>query len=194
MSRAVLVLAFAAAAVTCSSSPSPAAAEIPTTCPAWHSSATPPRIIRVRISDRQIVRVPFALYVARVVSSEWNTVRPQLRFAGAVAVKQYAWVKAMRPRRSSAGCFDVWGNTRDQIYRAKTPPLYVWTAVIATWSWRVLDHGRLISTGYRTGRPHSCAGDVDGFHLFARSASRCAALGWGPRRILAAYYRGRVVR
>lgn len=164
-------------------------------CHAWSSSTTPPRSIRVRVSDHRIIRVDFQLYVARVTSSEWNTVPEQLRLAGAVAVKQYAWWKAMHPRPSKAGCFDVWDSTRDQIYRHhKTPPAHVWSAVRATWSWRVLRDGRLIHAGYRTGRPRRCAADVDGYHLFARSASRCANAGWSARRILEVYYRGRVVR
>lgn len=172
--------------------PAPAPSIVPASCPAWQSIETPPRYIRIRVSDRLIVRVAFPLYVARVVSSEWNTVPTELRRAGAVAARQYGWWKALHPRRSQAGCFDVYGDTRDQIYRVKTPPDYVWAAVRATWSWRVLRSGRLIQTGYRTGRPALCARDIDGFHLFARSGARCANAGWGARRILAAYYQGHV--
>ena len=132
-------------------------------------------------------------YSAIVLSSEFNTVPVELRKAGATAVKQYAWFKAMHPRPSKAGCFDVNDDTRDQIYRHhKTPPDYIWQAVRATWGWRVLREGRLISTGYRTGRAVGCARDVDGYHLFARSAARCARLGWSARNILERYYEGRV--
>ncbi len=164
-------------------------------CAAWHSESTPPPTIRVRLDLRHVVSVPFALYVARVVSSEWNKVAPQLRLAGAVAVKQYGWWKTLRPRRSTAGCFDVWADTRDQIYRVKSPPAYVWAAVRSTWPWRVLRAGRLVHTGYRTGQSRPCARDVDGYHLKARSAGRCAAAGWSAVRILERYYVGaRVVR
>lgn len=160
-------------------------------CIRWTSTVTPPRRIRVLI-DRSVVRVPFALYVSRVVSAEWNTVPTQLRLAGAQAVKQYGWWKAIRPRHSPAGCFDVHDDTRDQLYKVKSPPDYIWDAVRATWSWRVLRDGRLVHTGYRTGRRVGCARDVDGYHLFARSAARCARLGWSARRILATYYDARV--
>src|SRR3990167_10400390 len=98
-------------------------------CSAWHSQTIPPRTIRVRLDFHHVVRVPFALYVARVVSSEWNSVHPTLRLAGAVAVKQYAWWKTLHPRHSRAGCLDVNDDTRDQIYRPKSPPDYVWAAV-----------------------------------------------------------------
>ena len=161
-------------------------------CPAWTSETTPPRNIRVLIGHH-VERVPFTLYVARVVSAEWNTVPTELRKAGAVAVKEYAWWKAMHPRSSRYGCFDVHSDTRDQIYRpSKTPPAYVWQAVRETWSWRVLRGGRLIQTGFRTGRVTTCARDVDGYHLFARSGAACAHLGWTARRILGTYYKGAV--
>lgn len=171
---------------------------VPGPCQAWHSEVEPPRFVRVRESDRTVLRVPLMLYVARVVSAEWgHSVPYELRRAGAVVVKQYAWWKALHPRYSwQAGCFDVWGSTRDQIYRSWTIPNdMTWAAVESTWSWRVLRGGRLIMTGYRTGhKTLRCASDVDGYHLFARSGRRCAALGWGARSILATYYRGRVLR
>jgi len=167
-----------------------------TGCSAWHSESIPPRTIRVRLDFHTVVRVDFMRYVAVVVSSEFNSVHPTLRLAGAQAAKQYAWFKTLHPRRSKAGCFDVNDDTRDQIYRHhKTPPDYVWQAVRVTWGWRVLREGRLVSTGYRTGRPGiRCGGDIDGWHLFARSAARCARLGWTAQRLLSVYYSARVVR
>ena len=163
-------------------------------CLAWHSEVTPPRTIRVRLSEWRIVSVPFARYTAVVLSSEFNTVPDQLRLAGAVSVRQYGWVKAMHPRHSRFGCFDVWADTRDQIFRpGKTPPDYIWQAVRATWSWRLYRAGRLVSTGYRTGRSGvGCGRDIDGWHLFARSAAKCARAGWGARRILETYFEAKV--
>ena len=162
-------------------------------CSAWHSESIPPRTIRVRLDYHTVVRVNFMRYVAVVVSSEFNSVPLELRKAGAVAVKVYGWYRTLRPRPSKAGCFDVNDSTADQIYRHhKMPPEHVWSAVRATWGWRVLREGRLISTGYRTGRAVGCARDIDGWHLFARSAARCARLGWTARHILERYYEGRV--
>lgn len=167
-------------------------------CSVHATETRPPREIRVRLSPlgqpARIVRVPFALYVARVVSSEWNTVPDATQRAGALAVKQYAWWKALHPRLSAQGCFDVHSDTRDQIYRVKPnpPSERIWGAVRAIWGWRVVYDGRLIQTGYRTGGKWGCAQDADRFHLYARSSTQCALLGWGPRRILEAYYRGAV--
>ena len=164
-------------------------------CTRWTSETTPPRTIRVRLSFTRIVRVDFMRYTAIVVSSEFNSVHPTLRLAGALAVKQYAWYRAMHPRPSKAGCFDVNDDTRDQIYRHhKTPPLYVWQAVEQTWHWRMVRDGRLFQSGYRTGRKGPCGFDIDRYHLFARSAARCARLGWTAQRLLSVYYSARVVK
>src|ERR1051326_5862631 len=115
-------------------------------CQPWHSVLVPPPAIRVLV-DHHVERVPLRLYVVRVISSEWHHVPPQLRRAGAVAVRQYAWWKAMHPRRSQYGCFDVHNDTRDQIYRAKSraqlaPEL--WEAYDSTIGWRLNRAGRLI--------------------------------------------------
>jgi hypothetical protein len=75
-----------------------------------------------------------------------------------------------------------------------TPPARVWMAVLTTWSWRVLRGGELMMTGYRTGAKVGCARDVNGWKLYARSATKCALLGWSAARILTAYYAGRLVR
>lgn len=171
----------------------PATAQASVACSPWRSQTTPPRSIRVLIGHR-VTRVPFALYTARVVASEWGSAPYELRLAGAVAVKEYAWSKAMNPRHSRFGCFDLHDDTRDQLYRPKSPPARVWQAVQATWSWRVLREGRLIQTGYRSGAKVGCARDTDGFHLYARSARRCALAGWSAERILSVYFDARVVR
>lgn len=159
------------------------------TCARWHSETQPPHTIRVLVGHK-VERVPFALWTARVVSSEWGSTPPELRKAGAVATKQYGWYKAMHPRRSRYGCFDVHSNTRDAIYRHhKTPPERVWQAVHATWHWRVLRNGHLFQTGWRRGLGGvGCARDVTGYHLKARSAARCALAGYGAAWLLRTYY------
>lgn len=177
-------------------------------CARWTSTVTPPPVIRV-LREGRILRVPFRLYVARVAASEWgHSVPQQLSRAGAVAVRQYAWYKAMHPRRSAAGCYAVHADTRDQIYRPRrVVPERIWAAVDSTWSWRMLRQRRitawaerttptwlLFQTGYRTGTHVGCARDADGWHLYARSGRRCAALGWSAQRILLTYYHGRLLR
>lgn len=156
-------------------------------CSSWNSTTTPPPTIRV-LRGRRVVSVRFDLYVARVVSSEWNRVHAELRLAGAVAVKQYAWWKTMHPRHSPAGCFDVHNDTRDQIYHVKTPPGYIWQAVRATWDVTLLRDGQLFMTGYRTGQHRRCGVDATGYKLFARSATRCANNGRSWQEILRIYY------
>lgn len=185
-----MIGAALALAVTLASAPS-GEAVASNGCTRWTSEVTPPATIRVLIGTR-VVRVGFALWVARVTSSEWNGVPTQLRLAGATATKQYGWVKTLHPRHSIYGCFDVHDDTRDAIYRPKSPPARVWAAVRATWHWRVLREGRLVQTGYRTGSARRCAADVDGYHLKARSAAACARLGWTAGHILERYYGARV--
>lgn len=194
-SRRPLVYLFALALALTAAAPTTVEARS-NGCKAWTSSSTPPTVIRVLIG-RRVARVPIRLYTARVVSSEWNNVAPQLRKAGAVAVRQYAWWKAMHPRRSQYGCFDVHPDTRDQIYKAKPVrqiPDYIWSAVDSTATWRLVRAGRLIMTGYRTGAHRNCARDVRGYKLYARSAKRCVQNGWGTAQILKTYYNARLVR
>jgi hypothetical protein len=162
-------------------------------CSRWQSLTRPPTSIRVLIG-RRVHRVDAELYVARVTASEWGSTPTELRKAGAVAVHQYSWFKAMHPRRSQYGCFDVHDDVRDQIYRVKTPPARVWMAVLTTWNWRIYRDGGLPMTGYRTGAKVGCARDANGWKLYARSATKCALLGWSAARILTAYYEGRLVR
>ena len=161
-------------------------------CAAWRSERTPPPLIRVLLKAGRVVTVPFRLYVARVVASEWGSSPTELRRAGAIAVKQYAWSRVIRwSGRSSRGrCFHVHADTRDQIYRpGKVPSAEVWAAVYSTWRWTLRNRdGSLIHTGYRTGaRGIRCAHDA-GRRLLARSARRCALAGWSTTAILLRYY------
>lgn len=164
-------------------------------CSVSASQERAPKFIRVRMAQTgHVRRVPFRLYVERVTASEWGSTPDALRRAGAIAVKQYGWSKALRPRRSGQGCFDVWNNTRDQIYRAKIVPERVRAAVAATWHVTLRHHGgRLVHTGYRTGSRVGCARDA-GARLYARSAKRCANQGWSTNAILRTYYADRGVR
>ena len=161
----------------------------------WRSEWRPPSHIRVLMPSGRVARVPFRTYVARVASSEWGSVPHELRRAGVIAVKQYAWNKALHPRFYRGRCFHVWSSTRDQIYRVKTPRPEVVAAVRSTWGTTLRRHdGSLVFTGYRSGRAGvACARDGGG-RLYARSAARCARQGWSAERILLTYYRQRGVR
>jgi peptidoglycan hydrolase-like amidase len=162
-------------------------------CTDWSSITQPPPTIAVyRVSEGKVDRVDFKLYVARVASREWNTVAPELRRAGAVAVKQYAWYHVLHWRGGSfeGTCFDVRDTTSDQLYAEKASadiPDRVWRAVKQTWTWRLYRAAKLPMTGYRRGAKVPCAADA-GYRLYVRSSRRCAELGWTAERILAVYY------
>ncbi|MEX2548168.1 MAG: SpoIID/LytB domain-containing protein [Chloroflexota bacterium] len=162
-------------------------------CTNWKSREEPPPDIAVyRVSEGFVERVAFRDYVARVVSREWNVKQVELRKAGAVAVKQYAWYHVLRWRGGTyeGKCFDVRDTTSDQLYSSKPVediPAPVWQAVNATWSWRLWRGEKFPMTGYRRGADVACAENA-GYRLYVRSAKRCAAKGWSASRILRVYY------
>ena len=162
-------------------------------CTDWTSKQQPPKDIAVfRVNEGMVQRVDFKLYVARVAAREWNVEQPELRKAGAVAVKQYAWYHVLHWRGGTYNgrCYDVKDTTSDQLYAAKPADSIsntIWNAVNDTWSWRLYRDNRLPMTGYRRGSDVGCAKDA-GYRLYARSARKCAINGWSAERILEVYY------
>jgi hypothetical protein len=168
-------------------------------CTQWSSTKEPPKTIRVwRVNEGMVEEVDFKLYVTRVVSREWNIKQRELRKAGAVAVKQYAWFHVLHWRGGSfeGQCFDVKDTTADQLYSAKplrTIPRGVKRAVENTWSWRLhRDDGSFPMTGYRRGHKRDCAEDANGYKLWVRSSKKCAKAGWSAQRILETYYKSKL--
>ncbi len=176
------------------SAPAVSAGTRPGTCPGWSSTTRPPDYIRVlRRHSGQVDRVPFKKYVITVLGKEWPGYLPQAVIqAGAVAVKQYAWFHALgNGRVSSHGqCYDVTDGVGDQLYKPNKSRIRQdhYTALDATWNVRLLKHGSLFMTGYRTGNKGNCGHDATGWKLFARSAVRCAARGDNFLTILRIYY------
>lgn len=167
------------------------------TCSAWRSTASPPPTVRVLKNDGRIVRVNFRTYVTTVAAKEWPGYLPYaVQQAGAVVVKQYGWFKAMRPRSSKAGCFDVHSGTSDQIYNPAKARVTAdhHAAVRSTWGVSLFRDGVMFMTGYRRGSPGPCGYDRNGYKLYARSATRCANAGYSYKRILLLYYRGARIR
>jgi peptidoglycan hydrolase-like amidase len=170
----------------------------PQHCTVWTSTTEPPQTIKVyRVSEGKVDTVNFKDYVMRVVSREWDVKSGALRRAGAVAVKQYAWYYVLHYRGGSynGSCFDVKDTTADQLYAQKslsTMPTGVKKAVNSTWSWTVMRGTKFPLTGYRRGTDVPCAYDA-GYHLYVRSARKCAQAGWSAGRILSVYYTGTVV-
>ncbi|MEO6350937.1 MAG: SpoIID/LytB domain-containing protein [Candidatus Limnocylindrales bacterium] len=164
-------------------------------CTEWSSNKQPPPTIRVyRVSEGMVDEVDFKVYVTRVVSREWNVKQRELRKAGAVAVKQYAWFHVLHYRGGSydGKCYDVKDSTADQLYASKPIsqiPRGVKKAVQNTWSWRLRrPDGTFPMTGYRGGENVGCAENVNGYKLYVRSAKKCAAEGWSAEKILTVYY------
>jgi hypothetical protein len=164
-------------------------------CTQWSSEKVPPPTIRVyRVNEGMVEEVEFRIYVTRVVSREWNIKQRELRKAGAMAVKQYAWFHVLHYRGGSFNgqCFDVKDTTADQLYSSKPLrkiPRGVKRAVQNTWSWRLhRPDGTFPMTGYRRGHKRDCAQDANGYKLWIRSAKKCAKAGWSAQRILETYY------
>jgi hypothetical protein len=172
----------------------PAAAAPTEQCTKWMSRTEPPPDIAVyQVAEGLVERVDFQLYVARVVSREWNVKQLQLRNAGAVAAKQYAWYHVLHWRGGTydGRCFDVRDTRADQLYAAKPAdqiPDVVWKSVRDTWTWQVVRDGKFIMTGYRRGDDVRCAKDA-GFRLYAVSGLNCVEQRhWDTQRLLEVYY------
>jgi hypothetical protein len=174
-------------------------------CTGWTSRVTPPKTIRVLLVRSGVVRtVPFHTYVARVMASgEWPTYLPHgTLVAGGFAVKQYAWYHALKGHHRSgyvnrAGrCYDVRNDTNDQLYsQGAHPTKKQLRALDQLWQISLRRNGRFILTGYRAANTSNrCAADIDGWHLFERSASHCSRIGMSGLDILRHYYGGRLVR
>jgi hypothetical protein len=175
--------------------PSSADARASLSCSGWHSTTTPPNTIRVlRRRTGRVEVVNFQHYVVTVMGKEWPSYLPyQLLEAGAIAVKQYGWYKALdgHQRITRDGhCFDVYDGTADQLYkpnRARVRDKH-WQAVRATWGVSLRKRGVFFMTGYRRGDQKRCGRDATGYKLFARSATHCADSGKDWRQILDIYY------
>lgn len=165
----------------------------PQQCTDWKSTTEPPPSIKVyRVSEGRIDTVDFKDYVLRVVSREWNVKQAALRQAGAVAVKQYAWYYVLHYRggKYNGNCYDVKDTTADQLYAEKAIPSLpdpVKTAVDATWTWTLHRGNVFPMTGYRRGADVACGANA-GYHLYVKSARKCASDGWSAQQILAKYY------
>ena len=176
-----------------------AAAAVTEQCTPWTSRTEPPPNIAVyQVAEGKVERVDFQLYVARVVSREWNVKQVELRNAGTLAAKQYAWYHVLHWRGGTYNgqCFDVRDTRADQLYAAKPAeqiPDGVWKSVRDTWTWRMSRDGKFIMTGYRQGDDLRCAQDA-GYRLYARSALNCVEQRhWDAQRVLETYYRADLI-
>jgi len=168
----------------------------------WTSRTTPPKTIRVYLTDQHRVIVKnFRSYVPMVMASgEFPSRMPMAVLeAGATAVKQYAWYYALKGnhrsgyRTSSGVCYDVRNDTTDQLFtRGADPTAKQKRAVANTWGLTLRKGKRFFLTGYRAGSSSRCGADRDGWRLYERSAADCAKQGWSRERIQAYYYAPRI--
>ncbi len=178
--------------------PGPAPARAASTCTGWTSDSVPPVTIRVLRTvgpaAGTVQVVPFHDYVTVVMAAEWGPSDPvEALKAGAVAVKQYGWYRAMYWRGGTAAdgsCYDVVDSPIDQVYwpEAKTPSASEISAVDATWGISVLKSGSLFATHYTAGSSVACGANADGWHLYQISAMHCAEGGMAAATILQTYY------
>ena len=167
-------------------------------CTGWTSESIPPdtiRVLRTLGPDAgQVQVVPFRAYVETVMAAEFGPGSPREAMrAGAVAVKQYAWYKAMHWRggiNSAGACFDIYDNGNDQWYLplSKTPAQTHIDAVAYTWTTTVRKDDHFFSTGYWAGPDAPCGSVSNGRRLLQKSASRCARDGKTAEEILQIFY------
>jgi Stage II sporulation protein len=164
-------------------------------CSGWTSETTPPTTIRVfRAASGAVETVDFRAYVKNVLSREWigSWTAESLR-AGAVAVKMYAWYHVLHWRgltNASGQCFDVYDDTRDQVYN---PAQSTWAsaaaAVDATWSTRALKNGAIYPTYYNGGTANEpCGANANGWRMYQWGTQACGLAGKTATQILLTYY------
>lgn len=176
----------------------PAPVRAASVCTGWTSDSVPPTTIRVLRTvgpaAGTVQVVPFHDYVTVVMAAEWGpSDPPEALKAGAVAVKQYGWYRAMYWRGGTAAdgsCYDVVDSPIDQVYwpEAKTPSASEISAVDATWGISVLKSGSFFATHYTAGSSVACGANADGWHLYQISAMHCAEGGMAAATILQTYY------
>lgn len=167
-------------------------------CTGWTSESIPPDTIRVLRTigpdAGRVQQVPFRPYVETVMAAEFGAGAPAAAMeAGAVAVKQYAWYRAMNWRggaNSAGSCYDIVDNGNDQWYLplSKSPAQSHIDAVARTWTLSIRRGGRFVSTGYWAGSDVACGTNANGVRLMQKSAARCAREGRTAEEILRIYY------
>ncbi|MGH2463200.1 MAG: SpoIID/LytB domain-containing protein [Candidatus Limnocylindria bacterium] len=193
--RAWLASFLAAATVLGSGFPGQLAPVTASSCSGWTSQTTPPPTIRVfRAATGAVETVDFRVYAKNVLSREWigSWTTESLR-SGAVAVKMYAWYHVLHWRglmNASRSCFDVYDDTRDQVYNPSQP---TWAsaaaAVDGTWATRALKSGAIYPTYYNAGSSNeACGANANGWRMYQWGTQACGLAGMTAAQILLTYY------
>ncbi|HUG94834.1 MAG TPA: SpoIID/LytB domain-containing protein [Pleomorphomonadaceae bacterium] len=193
--RTLAASLLAAATLLGSGFPGQIAPATASSCSGWTSQATPPPTIRVfRAATGAVDTVDFRVYARNVLSREWigSWTTESLR-SGGVAVKMYAWYHVLHWRgltNAEGACFDVYDDTRDQVYNPAQP---TWAsaaaAVDATWGTRALKNGSIYPTYYNAGAANeACGANVNGWRMYQWGTQACGLAGLSAAQILLIYY------
>ena len=193
--RALAASLLAAATLLGSGFPGQIAPATASSCSGWTSQATPPPTIRVfRAATGAVETVDFKVYAKNVLSREWIGwwTTESLR-SGGVAVKMYAWYHVLHWRgltNAAGACFDVYDDTRDQVYNPSQP---TWAsaaaAVDATWATRALKSGSIYPTYYNAGSSNeACGANANGWRMYQWGTQACGLAGMTAAQILLTYY------
>jgi len=193
--RAWLASFLAAATLLGSGFPGQLAPVTASSCSGWTSQTTPPPTIRVfRAATGAVETVDFNVYAKNVLSREWigSWTTESLR-SGGVAVKMYAWYHVLHWRgltNAAGACFDVYDDTRDQVYNPSQP---TWpgaaAAVDATWTTRALKNGSIYPTYYNAGSANeACGANANGWRMYQWGTQACGLAGMTAAQILLTYY------
>jgi hypothetical protein len=193
--RTLAASLLAAATLLGSGFPAQIAPATASSCSGWTSQATPPPTIRVfRAATGAVDTVDFKVYARNVLSREWigSWTTESLR-SGGVAVKMYAWYHVLHWRgltNAEGACFDVYDDTRDQVYNPAQP---TWAsaaaAVDATWGTRALKNGSIYPTYYNAGAANeACGANVNGWRMYQWGTQACGLAGLSAAQILLTYY------
>jgi hypothetical protein len=105
----------------------------------------------------------------------------------------YAWYHVLHWRgltNGSGQCFDVYDDTRDQVYNPAQP---TWpgaaAAVDATWSTRAVKNGAIYPTYYNAGvASEACGANANGWRMYQWGTQACGLAGRTAAQILLTYY------
>jgi peptidoglycan hydrolase-like amidase len=155
----------------------------------------PKTILVYRTRLHRVDRVSLKYYVKNVLPREWvPSWKSESLKAGAMAVKSFAWWHTLHSTfRNSAGCFDVYDDTRSQVYIPGSATARTNAAVDATWNKRITRGGKIMKTQYCRDTT-SCGGWVTGNWMSQIGSRDKANAGWGYARILKYYYRNIAIK
>ena len=193
--RALAASLLIAATLLGSGFPGRVAPATASSCSGWTSETTPPPTIRVfRAATGAVETVDFRVYAKNVLSREWiGSWTTESMRSGAVAVKMYAWYHVLHWRgltNAQGECFDVYDDTRDQVYNPSQP---TWAsaaaAVDATWATRALKSGAIHPTYYNAGSTNeACGANANGWRMYQWGTQACGLAGLSAAQILLTYY------